>query len=427
MKKFSFIHAADLHLDSPFRGITSRSSHVAHELRSATFDTYESLIRLCIDKQVQFLLIAGDIYDGSDRSLRAQLKFLDGLKILSNNNIRSFVVHGNHDPLESWSSTIEWPDEVCIFKGSDVETKMVKMDGKPIASVSGISFQRKNEHSNLARKFKATNPEVFQIGVMHCNCGGNPYHAPYAPCTLDDLTSAGFDYWALGHVHEKNILSKNPCVVYPGNTQGLNIREQGERGCYLVTVSEDHHVDLEFCPLDTVRWLTSEIAIDNIASFDILDQALADTLERLRDNAEGRLVVCRIRISGRGPLSGELRKANVATDLLERVRETGFSGDPFVWVQDFDIDCRPQLDMEQRRNVNDLLGQILSLSNEITELLQEKDADSPALLNGLQSALNELYANRRAAKILEPVTPENLKKIIGEAELLCVDLMESEE
>ncbi|HBF43378.1 MAG TPA: phosphoesterase [Desulfobacteraceae bacterium] len=427
MKNFSFIHASDLHLDSPFKGITAQSTVIKDTLRSATFDTFNALVQLCIDKEVQFMVVAGDVYDGADRSLRAQLKFLDGLKRLSENNIRSFVAHGNHDPLTGWSSTIEWPGQVHIFGSGRVETTIFEIDGEPTVSVSGISYLKRNERHNLARKFQAINPELFQVGVLHCNCGGDPNHGAYAPCSLDDLTGIGFNYWALGHVHQKKILSTNPYVVYPGNPQGLNIREKGERGCYLVTVSSDGHVDLEFCPLDSVRWLSADICIDEISSIDALDRTIAQTTNMLAEQACGRPVICRILLTGRGPLYNELRREPVVTGLLERSRDPGLWEDAFVWVQDIEMNCRPEVDLEKRREINDFLGQILQVSKEIRELVHNNKDDYQTLKDSIMPALRELYDDRRAAKVLGEVSLDELTKILYDAELLCVDFLEATE
>ena len=437
MKKISFIHASDLHIDSPFTGIGARSETVAEALRSATFDAFDALVQFCIDKEVQFLLVSGDIYDGADRSLRAQLKFLDGMKRLADHNISSFIAHGNHDSIDGWSSTIKWPDKVHIFKADPIETKpietkpgetdpietkTIKINGEPVAAISGISYGSRNERRNLAKKFKAADPDLFQIGVLHCNCGGNTNHENYAPCRLEDLTKTGFDYWALGHVHEKKILNKNPYVVYSGNTQGLNIRETGERGCYHVVVDENRHVDIEFCPLDAVRWFTARIDITDIDSIDGLDIKIVKSIDRLREQGKGRPVICRIFLTGRGLLYKDLRQKSAVPDLLERIRETGLTEDPFVWVQNFEVNCWPETDLEKRRDLNDLLGQVLRISKNIGDA----GNDSQALKDALMPALCGLYENHRIAKFLDPPSGDDLKKILQDAELLCVDLLETD-
>ena len=414
---FSFVHAADLHLDSPFTCLTQQAREVAAVLQAATFAAYEALIQLCIDREVQFLLVAGDVYDGADRSLRAQLRFLDGLERLAAHGIQAFVVHGNHDPLDGWSASVQWPDGVHVFGGQDVETIEAAMAGRPVAAVSGISYPEKKETRRLAEAFRADNPDLFQIALLHCNCGASAEHEPYAPCQPGDLTSAGFDYWALGHVHTRNVVATNPHVVYPGNPQGRNIRETGARGCYHVTVTDDRAVDLTFFPLDTVRWATAEVRIDAIETVDELDRALAAAVADVRTGAEGRPAVCRIALAGRGALYGALNRDDAMADLLARTREEGSAEDPFVWVEKLDGQCGPAIDLERLRTRNDLLGQLLRIAQDLR--------DSETLAEALAPALGELDGHRRAGKALEHLTRDDLEALLRDAEYLCATLLEA--
>jgi exonuclease SbcD len=419
MNSFSFIHAADLHLDSPFKGVTAHASHIAETLRNATFEAFESMIQLCIDKEVQFLLVAGDVYDGADRSLRAQLRFRDGLARLARHDIRSFVVHGNHDALDGWSSAIEWPQGVHIFGYHKVETVTVDREGTPVASVSGISFPRRNEKRNLAKHFKKQNAPLFQIGLLHCNVGSNTGHDPYAPCELKDLVTIGLDYWALGHVHKKELLNEDPLVVYPGNTQGLSIREQNERGCYLVTVDEKKRVDIQFQPLDSVRWYTVTVGIEEIESIHQLDHTISEEIEKVRERADSRPLICRVTLTGRGSLYKELQRDNAALDILERVREN-YSGDtPFVWVQKVEVDCRPEVDVRERMKGEDFIAQVLQLSDAI------RRSETP-IHEVLMPVLSDLFHNRRVEKAIGFPSEEELEQMLRKAELLCLDKLEPE-
>jgi len=416
---FSFVHAADLHLDSPFRGITKESACVADALRSATFDAYDALIHLCIDRGVQFLLVAGDVYDGADRSLRAQLRFHDGLTELHKHGIRSFIVHGNHDPLDGWSASIDWPAGAHIFGGSEVETVEVEVDGRPVAAVSGISYPSQKETRNLAEKFRPQHPDLFQIALLHCNCGGNTAHEPYAPCGLDDLVGADFDYWALGHVHTQAILNVSPHVVYPGNSQGRSVRELGERGCYVITVDEGRQVDMEFCPLDAVRWFSTELRIEDIHSVDGLEQVLYACVAQLREKAQGRPAVCRIALVGRSPLYGALNRDDSVSELLQRTREDGLAEEPFVWVETIEPRCGPVIDLAQRRNTKDLLGQLLAISEELY--------GAADLEEHMASALADLHRHTRAKKALDDLSPKELEELLHNAEYLCANLLEADQ
>jgi DNA repair protein SbcD/Mre11 len=417
MKPFSFVHAADLHLDSPFKGMTADNPAIALSVSSATFDAFDSLIDLCIRKQVDFLLIAGDVYDGADRSLRAQLRFRDGLDRLATNEIDSFVVHGNHDPFDSRSSAIEWPGRVHSFGCHKVETRPFERDGAPIALISGISHSRQKETQNLTKRFVRENSELFHIGLLHCNVGSDTGYDPYAPCEMSDLVALGMDYWALGHVHEKAILCREPHVVYPGNTQGRSIREEGERGCYLVTVNGRSIAKVEFHPLDAVRWFRIRVSIDGITTLDRLDAALSRAVQSLSQDIDSRSVVCRIEIVGRGPMYDELQKEGAVDDLLGRTRDNFAAENPFVWVQEIEIHCRPEADLEKRREGRDFLGQVLRI---VEEIRNSKNRTSETL----EPALSELFGSRHIEKALGRFSEDEIDRLLEEAELLCLNKLE---
>ncbi len=416
---FSFIHAADLHLDSPFRGVTAESPAIAGLLQSATFDAYNSLIDLCIESQVQFLLISGDIYDGSDRSLRAQLRFRDGLQRLADNHIQAYIVHGNHDPYRGHSKLIDWPHGVHVFDYRKVESVPFTIDGSPVALISGISHEKRNVKSNLSKKFNTVDADLFQIGLLHCNVGRDTGHEVYAPCELEDLLDIGIDYWALGHVHERKILHADPYVVYPGNTQGRHIREPNERGCYLVRVDGiNKDVNLEFRELDTVRWFSGSVTIDGLSTLDQLENDISGCIEDFIGKANSRPLVCRLSLIGQGPLFKELQKDEGSFELLQHVREAFEAYNPFVWVQELIFDCRPEIDMEKRSKSQDFLGQVLRISRE----LSTAEDGVTRLLN---EGLDELYRNRRAKKCLQDVSDQEVNQMLKAAEILCAQMLET--
>jgi DNA repair exonuclease SbcCD nuclease subunit len=470
---FSFIHAADLHLDSPFKGITTDSKSMGNALRRATFDAFNALIELCIQKQVQFLLVAGDVYDGADRSLRAQLKFRDGLARLAEHNIHAFVVHGNHDPANSQSTAIEWPDTVHIFNGNKVESKTVAgQDNVPLALISGISHGKSNETQNLTKKFSKEDPGIFHIGLLHCNVGSHTGHDPYAPCELSDLTHPGMDYWALGHVHEKAVLHTDPYVVYSGNTQGRNIREQGERGCWFVTVENRSVADIRFYPLDAARWLRTNVNIDNMQTVDELERTIWNNIKEIMDSqrqtvaqdfissqgeregvagvpaervvawpvegatplrgqaraptidsqrqAQAPAIILRVNIAGSGSLYKELQKENTLLDLLDHARENFTSEDPFVWVQEIEVNCRPEIDLEKIKQRGDFLGQVVKIAEGIND---PKTGRSELL----KPVLSDLFENRHIQKALEELSQDEMSVIIEKAALLCVNMLEGNE
>lgn len=419
MKPFSFIHAADLHIDSPFRGVSTESPELAEQLQKATFQAFSALTEACVEHEVDFLLVAGDVYDGADRSLGAQLKFFEGLERLAKKGIRSFVVHGNHDPLSGRMSSLAWPEEVKIF-GKTAETVTVEVDGEAVATVSGISFPKSDVRSNLSMKLKPGLSGLFNIGLLHTNVGSDTGHEAYAPCELSELESSGMSYWALGHVHTRAILCENPLVVYPGNLQGRSIREQGARGCYLVRVDAQGVAEMEFLALDVVRWHETTATIEGLETIDALDRKLGETLETLSSDAEGRGIVCRLRIEGRGPLYGVLHAESAVEDLLTRLRERFAGLESWVWVQRIELDCRPEVDLGKRAEQGDLLAEVLTVASEYSSSAEGLDRLEAAVLD-------DLWKNTRAHRTLAQLGPDHIREILAEAELLCLDLLENDE
>jgi len=415
---FSFIHAADLHLDSPFSSLSQGNPELAAVLRSATFQAFDNIVQLCLDKQVDFFLVAGDVYDGADRSLRAQVKFRDGLKRLSDAGIQSFVVHGNHDPLSGWSSTLEWPKGAHLFQ-DHLETFSAEQDGKVIALIQGISYPERDEHRNLSELFNRT-ADSFHIGLLHANVGNDTGHEPYAPCSIEDLIRSDMDYWALGHVHRRKKLSpESPPIIYPGNTQGRNIRETGEKGCYLVKVDENHEIETEFFAEDVIRWISRDISIEGIQSEQELINTLVKACNHISESSSGHDSIARISLIGNGPIYGVLRSPNVLSDLFEIVQETGYSYAPFVWVEKIGLEAGPEIDISELMSRRDFLGELLRYSKDLSE--------DNNIIELLRDELAPLIENPRARRFLNTPDERKLRSLLKEAERICVQVLQNTE
>lgn len=412
MPNFSFVHAADLHLDSPFAALNVDNPDLASILHSATFEAFDRVIQLCLEEQVDFLLVAGDVYDGSDRSLRAQVKFRDGLQRLHEAGIRSFVIHGNHDPLDGWSSTLEWPSGVHVF-GEHLETTEVKRDGSLLARVQGISYPKRDERRNLSLLFHPTD-SAFHIALLHANVGSDTGHEPYAPCTLEDLMKSQMDYWALGHVHSQRVLSAHlPFVVYPGNTQGRNIKETGEKGCYLVKVGEDKEVELEFRATDVIRWTTYELSIHDLQTEQDLINALDHACVEISEKASDRPSIARMTLSGRSPLFKFLKAPNSVADLLEILHERGPSYFPSVWVEQILLSVSPDIDPMARMKERDFLGDLIRYSR---ELMGDKRLEAL-----VREDLAPLFESARIQRYIDVPGDRQLRELLEEAERICLE------
>ena len=407
------IHAADLHLDSPFTGIKAAApENVARTLYSATFDSYRNIIDLCISERVGALLVAGDIYDGADRSLRAQRAFIDGLRSLDAAGIRSFVCHGNHDPLDGWEARLDYPDG-CHRFGPDFEAVPVFPDEPERALIYGISYPTRDVYDNLVSRLGPVDERAFTIGLLHANVGGNTDHALYAPCSLDDLAQSGIDYWALGHVHTRQVLRERaPTVVYPGNPQGRHPNETGARGVYLVEVDDAGSVSLEFRPTDTVRWERVSIDIGALETEQDLLNEIDDGMQNLLNGAEGRSVVVRMTLTGRGELNRFLRQPGAADDLLAGVNDQWAERLPFVWCERIEDETAAAIDRDAMRSGEDFLAEVLRTGDQIR--------GEPA---SLHAELADLYQHRRFRQHLAGLTEEETATLLDDAEALAVNLL----
>jgi DNA repair protein SbcD/Mre11 len=419
-----FVHAADLHLDTPFVGVEAESRELAALLRDASLDALDRLVEVALDRQAAFVVLAGDIYDGSERGLRAQLRFRDALARLDEAGIPTFVVHGNHDPVEEgWQAIRHWPEGVTVFGEAEVDSVPVHDDGRRIATVHGISYATRAVSENLATRFERTAAPGVHVGLLHATVGSQPEHDTYAPCTLADLRAARMDYWALGHVHRRQVVHRgqergDPWVVYPGNTQARSIKpsERGAKGCYVVPIDPDAGGspigEPEFVPLDSVRFGEAVVEIDDVDEIPELADRLLAAGDQARDEADGRALVLRARLAGRGPLHHELARPGVHDQLLQRLRDAVRDLDPPLWWDALGMATRPVLDRETLRERADFTGELVRLVDEL-----RRDPQTGGLGEDADEILERLEPPPRAVPVAE---------LLAEAEARALDLLSEE-
>ena len=424
MSKLRFVHAADLHLDSPFQGVRSEApTHIADTLYGATFAAYENIIGLCLSARVDALLVAGDVYDGADRSLRAQLKFVEGLKRLDDAGIRSFICHGNHDPLEGWEAKLDLPAG-CVRFGPEVTGAPVFPNEPERAMVYGVSYPRREIRENLVPRFGGTQSrDGFGIALLHANVGGDPNHDSYAPCSVADLESVdGIDYWALGHIHTRRVLRQgSPTVVYPGNPQARHSSEPGMRGVYLVEVDDSGAAQLEFRPVDVVRWETLSLNIRGLETEQAIIDAANDRAESVLEKSEGRPIVVRLVLTGRGSMHRSLRQAGAADAMLEQLNDRYANAQPWLWCARVQVETASQIDREQVAQREDFVGDLARLCSEMRE--------DPNALAEARGWLRELYVNSNAGQHLRKFLPsdDELRHLLATAEDECLAALVDEE
>ena len=423
MPKLRFVHAADLHLDSPFRGVRSEApSHIADTLYNATFAAYENIVELCLNERVDALLVAGDVYDGADRSLRAQLKFMEGLRQLDDAGIRSFICHGNHDPLDGWEAKLDFPAG-CVRFGPEVTGEPVFPNEPGRATVYGISYPRREVRENLVPRFRGTPlGDGFNIGLLHANVGGDPHHDSYAPCAVADLTDILIDYWALGHVHTQRALRQGrPTIVYSGNPQGRHANEEGARGVYLVEVDDSGAAQLEFRSVDVVRWETLSLDISGLETEQAIINAANDLAESALADAGGRSVVARLALTGRGPMYRSLRRSETVDDLREQINDQYADVQPWLLCGGAQVDTASPIDRAQAAQREDFVGDLIRLASELRE--------SPDALAELREPLRELYVRSNASQGLRGYLPsdDQLRELLAAAEEECLSELVGEE
>jgi DNA repair exonuclease SbcCD nuclease subunit len=280
---------------------------------------------------------------------------------LAEREIGVFVVHGNHDPLNGWGAEFQMPSNVVVFDG-EARTEAVVRRGREIARITGVSYTRERVTENLARSFRPTSDDVYAIATLHANVGHQSGHADYAPASVTDLIDAGFDYWALGHVHTQTLLSESPTIAYPGNPQGRHARETGPRGCLEVHVDGSGVARLKFVATDVVRWANMELRIDTHRTLDGLVDALTGEARRIASRFDGPTVV-RCRLLGHGPLHADLQRDGMSEELVGQLASV-------VDVESLRIVTGPEVERLLSLESEPVVGDLLRL----VERAREDDA-----------------------------------------------------
>lgn len=417
MDHIKFIHCADLHIDSPFKGISDVNSKLKELLYQSTFNSFNNIIDLAIKNQVHCVIISGDIYDGADKSLLAQLKFRNGLQRLSDEGIPSYIAYGNHDPLDSWSATLEWPENVFQFGGDEVSHHPLVVDGEVIANIYGISFPTKVVTDNLAMKFERVDDNIPAIAVLHTNVGGNTGHKPYAPATKDELISRKMDYWALGHLHKFQILNDcNPAIVYPGNSQARNPRERGSKGCCLITLHKNGGCEIEHISTDVVRYESALLDITDVATLDDVMNRVKKSCEDISNNMDGRNAIIRLILSGRCSVNSELQKGNNIEELTDQIREYFEGRAPWIWLEKINLNTSGVYDIEDLKKGNNFFTDIINYYEE----LEQNDGEH---ISDIRELLDPLFSTWQGQKYLEEISDDEIIAIAKEARNWTLDQM----
>ena len=348
-----FVHAADLHLDSPLCGLARYEGAPVDAIRGATRRAFQNLIDLCLDEGAAFLLIAGDIYDGDWKDFGTGLFFLNQLARLRAADIAAVLIRGNHDAQSQITKHLRFPENVHELSVNAPSSFDLPRYG---VRVHGQGFRTRAVTDDLAAGYPDATRGAFNIGLLHTAAGGRPGHENYAPCRLPTLVAKGYDYWALGHVHRREVLGTEPHIVFSGNLQGRHMRETGAKGASLVTVEDGRVVSVEPRALDAVRWnLVRTDVTDAESGHDVVDLARA-ALERALAAAEGRVLAARVVLEGTTSAHATLSANQEQYRSEIRLAANDLAGD--VFIENIVTSTRGPIDLAQIREQDDAIGQL---------------------------------------------------------------------
>lgn len=416
-----FVHAADLHVDSPLRGLDRYEGAPASRLRGATRRALENLVAMCIEERVAFLLLAGDVFDGAWKDYSTGLFFCAQMARLREAGVPVVLVRGNHDAQSSVVKALRLPENV-----HELSSRKAESFGVPGTNVvvHGQSFATRATTDDLAARYPDRAAGALNIGLLHTSVDGREGHEPYAPTSIEIMRAKGYDYWALGHVHAREVLSEDPYIVFPGNLQGRHARETGPKGASLVTVEDGHIASLEHRALDVVRWELVQVDVSAASdAMDVVDHVRAE-LERRAADAGDRVLAARVAVTGATKANAAVRRDvdKLVSEL--RAAATDALGDR-VWVEKVRVETRSTFDLARVREEASAVGHLARR----LDAIKRDDAEIASLAAVLAELDKKLPPDLREGEgALSLVDPRTVRTLIDEVEAtLLPRLLESAE
>jgi DNA repair exonuclease SbcCD nuclease subunit len=374
---YRFVHTADIHLDSPLKSLALRNPDLAELIGNATRRAFVRTVEFCLEERVQALLIAGDLYDGDQTSMKTARFLSDQLRRLCEAGVSVFIVRGNHDALSKITKELIPPESVKVFDG---RAECIELDGNIPIAIHGLSFAKPQAPESLLGKYKPAVQGAYNIGIMHTSLSGSAGHDLYAPCSVSDLQSTGFDYWALGHIHKRSVIAGKTSIVMPGNPQGRDINEVGLKSVTLVTVRDDRSATIEERPTAIAQFERIDFDVSSVESWaDLIDET-SSLLENKRRQTSAEHLVARVSITGSTPLAWRIWRD---LDLLKTELET--NSPDRSWIEKIEVSCSPRS------------GQIVGATTvhadplmELRDLIQSDVLNSDAFMTKLAVIADEL-------------------------------------
>ncbi|MGG0655193.1 metallophosphoesterase family protein [Rummeliibacillus pycnus] len=397
MSSIRFFHTADLHLDSPFKGMSELPEKGFEKLRNSTFEAFLTLIQKAIEEKPDFVLIVGDIYDGEERSLRAQKIFQSGMEQLSEHQIPVIISYGNHDHLKGKWTRFSLPENVFVMPK---ETTRFVLNVRDIqVKIYGFSYPERHVPQAMIDTYPiATEQNAVHIGMLHGSLQGNTSHDVYAPFTIDELLSKNYDYWALGHIHKRQVLHTDPPIIYPGNIQSRHRKEQGVKGFYDVTIA-NFAADCTFIPTSAIVYEKIEVDCGNLIHANEVLRVCGQAIEDFRKQYGAGVVWLELTNIDQKGMS--LFEDSSVAEWLEVIREQEEEYTPFIWVQALEID---------KYTVDTYEPTIATES--VIQVLNEWDPQH------LKEVVKDLYQHPKGSRYFEELTNEELNHLVLEAKQL---------
>lgn len=322
------LHTADLHLDAPLTSLALRYEELQARVLIASRRALEKMVDFCIAEGVAALLIAGDLFDRAERSAKTAAYLTLQLERLQKSGVRVFYIKGNHDAENPITGEIDLPACVHVFDGRGGKVQL-----SSDVWVHGVSFRDKHAPDSLLSKFGAPEPGAINIAMLHTSLTGSAGHDLYAPCAVADLVNAGFDYWALGHIHKRQVHAKAPWVVMPGNPQGRDIGEAGAKSATLLTINGGE-IAIDEVPTSSVEFRESVLSLVGLDDDDVIRDALRSHLAAEAVTVSDCLIL-RLKLTGATSRAWQLRRdRDMWAEILKQMCEdTGR-----IWIEKLTFD-----------------------------------------------------------------------------------------
>lgn len=396
-ESISFIHAADLHLDSPFKGLQNIPEEIFQEIQESTFTTLDNLIEQAIIHKVDFLLLVGDLYDNDNQSLKAQVRLRNAFQKLKEYNIQVFLSYGNHDYLNERSLSVQFPSNVHMFTSEKVSYFPFNKNKETLAHIYGFSYESRAVHDSKVLDYQRKNEQIpYHIGLLHGSITTNTEHDMYAPFHIEELKNTHMDYWALGHIHKREVLSDAPPIIYPGNIQGRHRKEIGEKGCFFVEMNE-FEVQKQFIPLESIRFEQVELDLSGVEFLHNIEPLVLQSLPQLKNPGLIELI---IKLSEQQYESWERSRIEEWIDIINEITITQ---SPWIYIYRTSIQIPKRLEFEE--------------NSPFFAMIKKQIEEVP-----IQPIVDELYQNRQARKYINTLSESEIEEIKQEADQFLQDV-----